>query len=91
MQEQFAGKFPETPVPHRNAFRRLTEKLRETGSALDAERCGRPTKFNDKKLIDISDFMPRSPSKSLRKLAQEKGIGLAKAHKAVREKLNLFP
>jgi hypothetical protein len=32
-----------------------------------------------------------SPSKSLRKLAQEKDIVLATAHKAVRENLNLFP
>jgi hypothetical protein len=40
--------------------------------------------------MDISDSMLRIPSKSLRKLAQEKDIGLATAHKAVREKLNLF-
>jgi transposase len=91
VQEQFAENFPETPVPHRNAVRRLTEKFRETGSVLDAERIGRPSKLNDKKLMDICDSMLRSPSKSLRKLAQEKDIGLATAHKAVREKLNLFP
>jgi hypothetical protein len=36
VQEQCAEKFQETPVPHRNAFRRLTEKFRETGSVLDA-------------------------------------------------------
>jgi hypothetical protein len=36
MQEQFAEKFLETPVPHRNAVRRLIEKLSETGS-VDAE------------------------------------------------------
>jgi hypothetical protein len=41
--------------------------------------------------MDVSDSMLRSPSKSLRKLAQEKDIALATAHKAVREKLNLFP
>jgi hypothetical protein len=41
--------------------------------------------------MDISDSMVRSASKSLRKLAQEKNIGLATAHKAVRENLNLFP
>jgi hypothetical protein len=41
VQEQFAEKFPETPVPHRNAFRRLIEKFREIGSVLDAERIGR--------------------------------------------------
>jgi hypothetical protein len=31
LQEQFAEIFPETPVPHRNAVRRLIEKFRETG------------------------------------------------------------
>jgi hypothetical protein len=36
VQEQFAEKFPETPVPHRNAVRRLIEKFRETGSVLGA-------------------------------------------------------
>jgi transposase len=91
VQEQFAEKFPETTVPHRNAVPRLVEKFRETVSVLDAKRRGRPSKLNDKKLMDISDSMLRSQSKSLRKLAQEKDIGLATAHKAVREKLNLFP
>jgi hypothetical protein len=31
VQEQFAEKFPETPVPHRNEVRRLSQKFRETG------------------------------------------------------------
>jgi hypothetical protein len=31
VQEQFAVNFPETPVPHRNAVRRLTEIFREIG------------------------------------------------------------
>jgi transposase len=91
VKEQFAEKFPETPVPHLNAVRRLTEKFCETGSVLDAERSGRPSTLNDKKLMDISDSMLRSPSKSLRKLVQEEDIGLARVHKAVREQLQLFP
>jgi hypothetical protein len=57
VQEQFAEKFPETPVPHRNAVRRLIEKLHETGSVLDAEQIGRPSKLKIKKLMDISDSM----------------------------------
>jgi hypothetical protein len=28
VQKKFAEKFPETPVPHRNAVRRLMEKFR---------------------------------------------------------------
>jgi hypothetical protein len=31
-QEKFAENFPETPVPHHNAVRRLTEKFHETSS-----------------------------------------------------------
>jgi hypothetical protein len=36
VQDQSAENFPQTPVPHRNAVRRLIEKFRETGSVLDA-------------------------------------------------------
>jgi hypothetical protein len=43
VHEQFAEKFPQTPVPHRDAVHRLTEELRETGSVLNAERSGRHT------------------------------------------------
>jgi hypothetical protein len=61
VQEQFAEKFPETPAPHRSAVRRL-EKFCETGSVLDTEQIGRPSKVNDNKLMDISDFMLQSPA-----------------------------
>jgi hypothetical protein len=67
VQEQFADKFPETSVPYRNAVRRLMEKFHETSSVLDAERSGRPSELNDKKLMDISDSLLQSASKSLRK------------------------
>jgi hypothetical protein len=50
---------------------------------LDADLSGRPSKHNDTKL-DISDLL-RSPLKSLRKLAQQKDIGLATAHTAVQD------
>jgi transposase len=83
VQEQFAEKFAETPVPHRSVVHRLIGKFRETGSVLDAERSGRPSKLINKKLMEIPDSMLWSPSKSLRKLVREKDIGLATAHKAV--------
>jgi transposase len=47
-------------LPHRNEVRRLVEKFCETGSVLDAELSGRPSKLNDKKLMDISDSMLQS-------------------------------
>jgi hypothetical protein len=65
MQEQFTEKFPQTAVPYLNALRRLIEKFRETGTVLDGARCGRSSELNDRKLMDISDSMLRSATKSL--------------------------
>jgi hypothetical protein len=87
LQEKFAVKSPDTSVPHRNAVRRLIEKFRETGSVLEVERSGRPSKLNDEKLLDISDSVLRSPSKSLRKLPQEEDIGLAQSSPKTTETL----
>jgi len=66
VQEQFAEKFPETPVPHRNVVRRLIEKFRETGSVLDAERSETPSKLNGEKLVDLTppDFCLWGAAKS---------------------------
>jgi hypothetical protein len=91
VQEQFAEKFPQTPVPYRSAVRRFIEKFRETVTVLKGEKSGRPSELNDKKLMEISESMLLSPLKSLRKLGQEKDIAFATAHKAVPVKLKLFP
>ena len=69
VRQRFAEKFPDKPVPHRKAVCNLLDKFRERGSMDDAERCGRPAKLLEEKLLDISDNMLQSPSKSLRKLA----------------------
>jgi hypothetical protein len=45
VEELFVEKFPETPLLHRNAFRILIEKFRETGSVLDTEQSGRSSKL----------------------------------------------
>jgi hypothetical protein len=56
---------------------------------LDAEWSGRPSKLNNKKLMDISNSMLQNSSKSLHKLEQEEAIRLATAHKPVQVKLQL--
>jgi transposase len=86
VQEQFAEKFPQTPVLYHNAVPRLTEKFREKGSVLDAEQSGRPSELNDKTLMGISDSMMRSPSKSLCTATFRKQI----CRKCLRIKLNGF-
>jgi hypothetical protein len=78
------------PVPDRNAVRRFTEKFRETGSVLDGERNGRQSEFIGTKMVDISDSMLRSASKSSCRLVHEKDVGFATGYKAVRDKLNIF-
>jgi hypothetical protein len=60
VQEQFAEKFPETPVNDRNVVRRRIEEFREIGSVSGAERVGRQSKLNDKNLVDISDSAAES-------------------------------
>jgi hypothetical protein len=55
---------------------------------LVAEQNWRPSKLNEKSRTFLTILW--SPSKSLRMLAQEKDIVLAKVHKVVQEKFNLF-
>ncbi|KAJ4449685.1 hypothetical protein ANN_01089 [Periplaneta americana] len=43
------------------------------------------------KILDISDRMVKSQTKSLRKLAQQTNISYTTAHKAVKQELNLYP
>jgi hypothetical protein len=57
VQEQFAEKFPEKTVPHRDAFHRLIEKFRATGSVLDDERSGKQTRRKCL-LIKLNGFRP---------------------------------
>jgi hypothetical protein len=64
VQEQFSEKFPETLcTSSQYKFVDLLRNFFKTDSVLGAERSGRPSKINDKMLIDISDSMLRSPSK----------------------------
>jgi hypothetical protein len=65
VQEQFAETFPRnTLYLIAMQFIELLRKNRVTGSVLGAERSGRPSKLNDKKLMDSSDTVLRSASES---------------------------
>lgn len=90
VKDKFSDKFPHTPVPHRNAVRKLIEKFRESGSVEDAERSGRPSKLSGHKLLSIVYSLLQNPSKSVRKLAQQHEIGVATAHKAVGQTMQLL-
>lgn len=85
VQQRLAEKFPDTPAPHHNAVRNIIDTFHETESVVDAKCCGRPAKLSEKKLLDISDNMLQSLSKSLGRLAQQQDIGLGTAHKVVRK------
>jgi hypothetical protein len=66
-------------------------KFRETGSIADAPRSGQPTLLTDDKLDEMLDRMLRSPSKCIRRLSQETNVAASTVHKAIREKLKLYP
>lgn len=87
---KFSDKFPHTPVPHRNAVRKLIEKFRESGSVEDTERSGRPSKLSGQKLLSIMYSVLQNPRKPMRKLAQQHEIGVGTAHKAVRQTMQLL-
>ena len=65
VRQRFTEKFSYKPVPHRNAVHNLVDKFCETGSVCDTERCGRPGKLSNEKLLNISDKTLQSPPKSL--------------------------
>ena len=84
-------RFPNSVYPHRDSLRDLITKFRETGSVHGAPKSGRPKTLTEAKLDEISDVMLRSPTKSVRKLAQETNVSVQSAHRAVREELKLSP
>ena len=74
-QESFKDQFPHTKQPHRDNVRDSINNFRRTGP-LKAEVCRRPRKLDEDKLDEINDKMMQSPSKSMRKLAQETGLSV---------------
>ena len=91
VQERFQERFPLTKLPHRDTVRDLVNKFRRTGSVKDEGRSGRPLKLDEDKLDEINNKIMQSPSKSMRKLAQETNLSVGSAHKATRKALGLFP
>ena len=65
VRQWFTEKFPDKPVPHLNAVCNLVDKFQETGSVYGAKCCERSAKLSEEKLLDISDSIVQSPSKSL--------------------------
>jgi hypothetical protein len=91
VREHFSRKFSESTVPNRHTVRALVRKFHETGSVCDIKRSGRPSALTEDKLLNISDSVMQSPSKSVRKLAQGHHIAVGTAHVAARKQLNHFP
>ena len=91
VQQLFNEHFPNTETPHRISVYALIDKFRNTGSVLDYPRHGRPQVLDEVKLEQVSDMMLQSPKKSVRRLAQQTGLSIGSAHKALTKKLNLYP
>ncbi|XP_068085829.1 uncharacterized protein [Anabrus simplex] len=70
----FQEKFPDVQVPGRTSIHRLVNKLRTTGSLLDKKRNKPRTVLTQETVSNIGNALERSPTKSLRRLAQEMEI-----------------
>ena len=91
VKQKFREQFPESTVPNRDTVRDLIDKFRRTGSVLDEDRSGRPSVTSPEKKEEISDALLRSPSKSIRRLAQQTAVSKSTAHRIVRNELKLYP
>jgi hypothetical protein len=83
-QGDFQEAFPNDTVPKKTTVYRIITKFEETGSVCDRKHNRRRTVLNDNTLQDVRLSLLQSPSKSLRKLSQQKNMSLRSAYQAVR-------
>jgi hypothetical protein len=70
-------------VPSKTTIYRIITKFEETGSVCDRKHNRRRTVLNDDTPEELKLSLLQSPSKSLRKLPQQKNMSLGSAHQAV--------
>ena len=90
VKDSFVSVFGAERLPNRNSVAALMARFDETGSVKNRSKSGRPRVADDSVLNNISNCLERSPSKSLRHLAQETGISRSVTHRVVRE-LKFYP
>ncbi|KAJ8874175.1 hypothetical protein PR048_025017 [Dryococelus australis] len=59
--DEFRLRYPDTTVPNNATITRLSNRFRESGSAADKKRSGRPAILAEAKLADVERTMLRSP------------------------------
>jgi hypothetical protein len=72
--EIFASKFPFSKIPAKSSIQKLISKWRTTGSVVNAKKCRVPTVRTPEAIAVIEEKILTSPTKSVRKLAQQSGM-----------------
>ena len=81
---RFGTQFPDVGLPNRDTVRRLVNRFRETGSVLDKKPKVTKRVLTEEKIHQIGERLEQTPTKSLRRLAQETGVSKASALRATK-------
>jgi hypothetical protein len=83
-RRKFRRKFPHTPCPPGDTISELVKKVRTHGILIDRKPLKRNRVLTEEKLDDIGHRVENSPRKSLRRLAQQRGVSVGSAWTATK-------
>jgi hypothetical protein len=83
-RRKFPCKFRDERVPNRKTIHNLVNELRTTGFLIDKKQKHKGQVLTEEKLDDIGARHEHTPSKSLKRLAQETGVSASTARRATR-------
>jgi transposase len=89
-RRKFRRKFCDETVPSRQTIHNLVNKVRSTGLLIDKKQKHKRRVLTEEKLDDIGARLEHTPTKSLKRLAQETGVSKSSARTA-RKLLKIRP
>lgn len=81
----YMEKYPTRKLPDARTFQRVHHRLRETGTVLQTQRGGRPTRLDPIQEEDVLEAVENDPSTSTRKLAAEFRLSHSKIWKILNQ------
>ena len=90
-KQRFKECFPNSKVPNRDTMRDLIKKFCMTDYVQDTPRFWRPLVLSEETILDVSNRMMMSPTKSIRKLAQQSSTSYSSACRTLKIELRLWP
>lgn len=89
---KYRKEFKTKDTPMRNTVMRLLKKFKDTTSADDLPRSGRPKSVStEEKIEEVRVLLENNPGMSLRRTAIQTGVSVGRAHFIAKTMLNLYP